>query len=545
MDTAVRYVCRFVLFTFMFLFMKASPNENPMDRDYQLSLLEKQQEWDVLVIGGGASGLGVALEAATRGYATLLLEQADFAKGTSSRSTKLIHGGVRYLAQGDVRLVREASIERGLLYRNAPHLVKKLSFIIPVYGFFNRLRYTIGLKLYDAIAGKLRLGASVFISRDEVLDRVPNINPTRLQGGVLYHDGQFDDARLAINLAQTITEHNGSVINYMRVSSLVKNEGGRITGVHAMDQESGTPYVVKAKAVINATGVFVDQVLQMDEPGKPPRICVSQGIHLVLGKQFYPSPHALMIPETSDGRVLFAVPWYDKVILGTTDTPVAEASLEPRAMEKEIDFILDTAAGFLVQKPGRHDVFSVFAGLRPLAAPTGKKQKTREISRSHKILVSPAGLFTILGGKWTTFRKMGEDMINRIEQEQKWKIRPSSTKELHIHGYTDKESQDDPLSYYGSDAQLIREQIKNDNTCISDRLKITGAQVVWAVQKEMARTVEDFLSRRTRALLLDPEESIRMAPEVARIMGRELLKNDAWVEEQIANYTALANSYRV
>jgi glycerol-3-phosphate dehydrogenase len=525
--------------------MKASPKENPMDRDYQLSLLEKQQEWDVLVIGGGASGLGVALEAATRGYSTLLLEQADFAKGTSSRSTKLIHGGVRYLAQGDVRLVREASIERGLLYRNAPHLVKKLSFIIPVYGFFNRLRYTIGLKLYDAIAGKLRLGASVFISRDEVLSLVPNINPARLQGGVLYHDGQFDDARLAINLAQTITEHGGSVINYMRVSSLIKNEGGRITGVHAMDQETGTSYVVKARTVVNATGIFVDQVLQMDEPGKPPRVCVSQGIHLVLGKQFYPSHHALMIPETSDGRVLFAVPWYDKVILGTTDTPVAEASLEPRAMEKEIDFILNTAAGFLVQKPERSDVFSVFAGLRPLAAPTGKKQKTREISRSHKILVSPAGLFTILGGKWTTFRKMGEDLINRIEQEQKWENRPSATKELHIHGYTEQESQDDPLAYYGSDAQLIREQIKNGNKCISERLKINSAQVVWAVQKEMARTVEDFLSRRTRALLLDPQESIRMAQEVAMIMGCELLKNDAWVEEQVADYAALAKAYRV
>ncbi|MGN6416342.1 MAG: FAD-dependent oxidoreductase [Pseudobacter sp.] len=498
--------------------------------------------WDLAIIGGGATGLGIALEAATRGYKTVLLEQSDFAKGTSSRSTKLVHGGVRYLAQGNVKLVREASIERGLLYRNAPHLVKNQSFIIPLYNFWDRLKYTIGLKVYDWIAGRLSLGSSVFISRADTLKRLPNIKSEGLIGGVLYHDGQFDDSRLAVNLAQSIYEHGGLAFNYIQVTGLIKN-GQQVAGLQCMDTETQQHYTVNAKAVVNATGVFVDDILRLDNPKAGKTIAASQGIHLVLDKKFYPADHALMIPETSDGRVLFAVPWHDKVVVGTTDTPVETASLEPLALEKEIAFILDTASQYFVEQPTRADVLSVFAGLRPLAAPA-KGQKTKEISRSHKIMVSPSKLFTILGGKWTTFRKMGEDLVDRVETELQWEKRKTATPSMHIHGYTNSINENDPFSIYGSDAHRIRGMMNGDaGVWISESLKIHKAQIVWAVNEEMARTVEDVLSRRTRALLLDAKESMRIAPEVAAVMADAMGKDDTWIKEQVEAYKNLAEKY--
>jgi glycerol-3-phosphate dehydrogenase len=502
------------------------------------------QQWDVIVIGGGATGLGIALDATARGYSVLLVEQSDFAKGTSSRSTKLVHGGVRYLAQGDVRLVREASIERGLLHRNAPHLVKDQTFIVPVYSLWDRLKYTIGLKLYDRIAGKLRLGPSVFISRQQVIDKLPGIETKGLKGGVLYHDGQFDDSRLAINLVQSIWENGGEAINYAKVVALLKNGNGYVNGVKIEDTETKLTYTLHAKAVVNATGVFVDDILQMDKPGSAKSICVSQGVHIVLDKSFYPSSDALMIPKTSDGRVLFAVPWHDKVVVGTTDTPVDEASLEPQALEKEIAFILETAGAYLIKKPKRSDVLSTFAGLRPLAAPQNGEQKTKEISRSHKIIVSPTHLFTILGGKWTTYRKMGEDMVNRIEKDLKWTHREPATASLPIHGYANNMDWKDPFYFYGSDAPLLRGRMNGDaHQWLSEKLKIHKTQVVWAVEYEMARTVEDVLSRRTRALLLDAKESRRIAPQVAAIMATVLGKDENWKQQQVADFNKLAEQY--
>lgn len=516
-----------------------------MQREHELKkIADHHIHWDLVVIGGGATGLGIALDAVARGYRTLLLEQADFAKGTSSRSTKLVHGGVRYLAQGDVRLVREASIERGLLCRNAPHLVKNQTFIIPIYSYWDMLKYTTGLKLYDWISGKLTLGSSVFISRKKALAALPGVKTKGLLGGVLYHDGQFDDSRLAINLVQSIIEHGGCAVNYMKVTGLLKNNHQKLELVVAEDTEKGVVYQLKAKAVINATGVFVDDILNMDNPGSSKTICVSQGVHLVLDKKFYPSSHALMIPETSDGRVLFAVPWHDKVVLGTTDTPVNEASLEPKALEKEISFILETAASYLAMQPGRSDVLSVFAGLRPLAAPKQGEQKTKEISRSHKILVSPSNLFTILGGKWTTYRKMGEDMVNFIEQHLNWSHQKPGTALMHIHGYAENMNWNDPLYFYGSDAPLIKERINGSaSQWISESLQIHPMQVKWAVENEMARTVEDVLSRRTRALLLDANESVRICRQVAGIMATALHKDQAWIEKEVADYTNLAQQY--
>ncbi|ANH83218.1 FAD-dependent oxidoreductase [Niabella ginsenosidivorans] len=497
--------------------------------------------WDVVVIGGGASGLGIALEAVTRGYQTLLVEQDDFAKGTSSRSTKLVHGGVRYLAQGNIALVREASIERGLLQKNAPHLVKNQTFIIPVYSFWDRIKYTIGLKLYDWIAGRLSLGPSVFISKKKTMEALPDIKQEGLVGGVQYHDGQFDDSRLALNLAQTIIEQGGVALNYVKVTGLIKNERGQPSGIIAEDQETAAVYRIHAKAVVNATGVFVDDILKMDNPSAPKSVVASQGVHLVLDKEFFSSPHALMIPETSDGRVLFAVPWHSEVVVGTTDTPVGAPSAEPRPLEKEIEFILNTSGQYLVKQPTRKDVLSVFAGLRPLAAPKEGTEKTKEISRSHKIIISPTRLFTIIGGKWTTYRKMGQDMVDAVEKRMGWAATQTQTRHLQVHGFAKGMDWNDPFYFYGSDAEKIK--AASNGHWLSEKLKLNKAQLQWAVQQEMARTVEDFLARRTRALFLDAKESIRIAGETATLMAEELHKDKAWADAETERFTTLAKQY--
>ena len=514
-----------------------------MNRERVLEKIKSKDIWDVVVIGGGASGLGIAVESANRGYATLLVEQSDFAKSTSSKSTKLVHGGVRYLAQGNIGLVREASVERGLLTKNAPHLVKNQTFIIPVYNRWSRLKYTLGLKLYDWISGHLSLGPSVFIPRKKVLEKLPGIISKNLVGGVLYHDGQFDDARLAINLAQTIFDNGGYAINYLKVIDLIK-EDGKIYGVKVLDEENNEQYAIRSKVVINATGVFVDDILQMDKPGSKRNIAVSQGVHLVLDRKFFSGEDAMMIPETSDGRVLFIVPWHNKLLIGTTDTPVKNISLEPIALETEIHFILQTAATYLTNTPTRNDILSVFAGLRPLAATGEKENDTKEISRSHKILVSASGLFSIIGGKWTTYRKMGEDMVDKVEKELRWEHISSKTASLHIHGYADQLNRNDPLYYYGSDETFIEKIAGEDaGEWISEKLQINKAQVIWAIKEEMAETVEDVLSRRTRALLLDAKEAIGVAPLVAKVMAQYMDKDEAWINQQIKDFKNVAKNY--
>ncbi|MDP4250779.1 MAG: glycerol-3-phosphate dehydrogenase/oxidase [Bacteroidota bacterium] len=515
-------------------------------REEQLKqLADGQIIWDLIVVGGGATGLGAAVDAASRGFKTLLLEQADFAKGTSSRSTKLVHGGVRYLAQGNIGLVREALRERGLLLKNAPHLVRNESFIIPNYNWWGGAFYTIGLTLYDLLAGKLSLGRSRYISRKEVLRRLSNINPEGLQGGVLYHDGQFDDSRLAVNLAQTCLEQQGHVINYVKVTGLIKDRG-QISGVTAVDTETGISYSVNGRTVINATGVFVDELLRMDVPGSKPLVRPSQGIHLVLDKSFLGSGDALMIPRTEDGRVLFAVPWHDKTVLGTTDTPLDEYTLEPVALEEEVQFILRTAAKYLVRAPERGDVLSVYAGLRPLAAPQTENAKTKEISRSHKLIVSASGLITITGGKWTTYRQMGEDTVDQAMSTGKLTIRNCITKTLPIHGHQAPDAAAGHLSVYGSDRDALRELIQENagwQKRLHPQLDYTAVEVIWAVRQEMARTIEDVLARRTRALFLNARAAIEMAPEVARLMSVELKKDAVWEKEQIVSFGKIAEGY--
>jgi glycerol-3-phosphate dehydrogenase len=502
--------------------------------------------WDIVIIGGGATGLGAGVDAASRGFDTLVLEKYDFAKGTSSRSTKLVHGGVRYLAAGDIGMVLEALNERGLLLQNAPHLVKNQQFIIPNYDWWDGPFYTVGLKVYDMMAGKLGLGPSIHISKEETMVAIPNLVEEGLKGGVIYHDGQFDDSRLAISLAQTITDNGGYVINNCGVTRLIKNEEDIICGVECFDSENNRSHIIKSKVVVNATGIFVDSINQMDEVDHVKTVVPSQGIHVILDQSFLQGSSAIMIPKTDDGRVLFAVPWHGKVVVGTTDTPVDHPEIEPRALDEEIKFILNTASKYLTKKPKRKDVLSIFAGLRPLAAPEEKNQETKEISRSHKLIISKSGLITMIGGKWTTYRKMGEDIIEKAILLGGLDSKECVTKNMPIHGYMKNRNQVGHLHVYGSDIPKIKAligQFPELEEKLHADLPYLKAEVVWAVREEMARSVEDVLARRIRALLLDARASIAMAPEVAAIMATELGHDQAWQDEQVRIYTELASGY--
>lgn len=500
--------------------------------------------WDIIVIGGGATGLGAAVEAASRGYSTLLVEQDDFSKGTSSRSTKLVHGGVRYLQQGNVSLVLEALRERGLLVHNAPHLVRNQSFIVPNYDWWEGPFYGVGLKLYDMLAGKLGLGPSKWLSREETLKRIPTLESNGLKGGIIYYDGQFDDSRLAINLAQTLEDLNGVPLNYAKVTRLLKS-GNTTSGIVLKDVLGDRELTVFGRVLVNATGVFVDDIIKMDDPSAPSIIAPSQGVHIILDKEFLPGNTAIMVPHTDDGRVLFAVPWRDRVVVGTTDTPVEATSLEPRALEEEIDFILTHAARYLTKDPIASDVLSVFAGLRPLVKSSDQKS-TAALSRDHTILISTSGLVTITGGKWTTYRKMGQDVIDQAAMIAGLEERPSKTQDMRIHGWLKNYEADDPLHFYGSDALMIRKLVDDDPSLgkpLHPRLPYILAEIIWAVRNEMAVTVEDILSRRTRALLLDARASIESVETVAKLMATELHHNKKWQKTQIDRYKTLANGY--
>ena len=514
-----------------------------MNRNNHLKKVKnKKKPWDIVIIGGGASGLGAAVDAASRGYRTLLLEKSDFAKGTSSRSTKLVHGGVRYLQNGDISLVIEALKERGIMRKNAPHLVQDLSFVIPSYDWWNSPFYGIGLKIYDMMAGNLGLGPSTLLDRQETIDLIPNVKKKGLKGGVIYHDGQFDDARMAISLAQTAENHGASLINYCGVTSLVK-EGEMITGVTAQDEFSGEEFSVSAKVVINATGVFSDQIIQMDQPGSRKLIVPSQGVHIVLDKSFLNGPHAIMVPHTTDGRVLFAVPWNDYVVVGTTDTQIEQTLEEPIALEGEIAFILENAGAYMTTPPTRADVKSVFSGLRPLAAPEDNGSATKEISRHHKVTVSTSGLVSILGGKWTTYRKMSEDLINTAQSVGGLPERACISHSLPIHGYDYNSDWSNPLHVYGTDIEKIHKLDETGNESLSDQLHLTKNQIVWAVREEMAITVEDVLARRSRALFLNAETSLALAPKVAKIIAEEAGHNQDWIDQQIKEFNALTQNY--
>jgi glycerol-3-phosphate dehydrogenase len=507
----------------------------------------QKEPWDFIVIGGGATGVGVAIDAAARGYRLLLLEQHDFGKGTSSRSTKLVHGGLRYLEQGNVSLVMEALKERGILRQNAPHLVTDLGFVVPSYAWWQAPFYGVGLKLYQALAGRYGFGPSQLLSKEETLERLPTIRTDGLRGGVIYYDGQFDDARLLINMAATAAEQGATLLNYAPVIGLTPDADGLIDGVTAKDLESGHEFQARARVVINATGAFTDSVRRFADVNAAPMIAPSQGIHLVFDKSFLPGDTAIMVPHTSDHRIMFAIPWHGHTVVGTTDTPIAEATLEPVPLEQEIEFILSTAGLYLCKKPTRADILSVFAGIRPLVR-TGDARNTAALSRDHTVHIDQSGLLTITGGKWTTYRNMAEDCVDQAATLARLTERPCVTRQLKIHGYDPRAERDGHLAVYGSDAPLIRDLMRTDSRLaepLDPDLPYCGAEVIWAVREEMARTVEDVLARRTRALFLNAKAATRMVPRVAELMAKELGRDGVWQKEQVAAFRELAKRYQV
>ncbi len=500
--------------------------------------------WDIIVTGGGATGLGIALDAVTRGYKTLLLEQSDFSAGTSSRSTKLVHGGVRYLARGDLFLVIEALKERGHILKNAPHLSSNQEFIIPVYTWWDVFMYTVGLKFYDLLSGTLSLGKSYFIGKDKTLKRIPLLRRESLLGGVVYHDGQFDDARLAVSLAHSSVDNGGTVLNYFKVNDLLKDQKGRVDGVSAVDLESGQAYKIRSRLVINATGIFADNIHLMDDKSSKPTIRPSQGVHLVLDKSFLRSDSAIMIPKTDDGRVLFAIPWYDKVVVGTTDTPIETITMEPVPLKDEINFILETAGKYLVHPPSRQDVLSIFAGLRPLAA-TGKTSSTKEVSRRHKITLSASDLLTVIGGKWTTYRCMAEEVLDRAISAGILEKRKCVTKNLNLDSGSLSKCHD-RFSIYGKGADEIRMMIIENGDLgrlVNPALPYTVAEMIWICRNEMPQTLTDILARRTRALFLDVNASVQMAPWVCQLLAKESGRDEKWQQDQLETYNRMVMNY--
>jgi glycerol-3-phosphate dehydrogenase len=501
--------------------------------------------WDMIVVGGGATGVGIAIDAASRGYAVLLLEQSDFGKGTSSRSTKLAHGGVRYLEKGDIGLVMEALKERGLLLQNAPHLVRDLAFVVPNYEWWEAPFYGLGLKLYQVLAGKYGFGKSRLLSREETLQHLPTLKTEGLRGGAVYFDGQFDDARLLIHMVFTAFEQGATLLNYVQVTGLTRDAQDFVDGVLARDLESGEELCVSARVVINATGAFSDNLRQSAEPSAKPLIAPSQGVHLVFSSDFLPGNSAIMVPHTSDGRVLFAIPWHGHVLVGTTDTPIAAATLEPVAMEREIEFILSTAGEYLAKAPTRNDALSVFAGIRPLVRADGAVS-TAALSRDHVIHIDGSGLMTICGGKWTTYRHMAQDCVDQAATMAQLPEKLCVTHHLRIHGFPVSANEAPPLDVYGEDARGIRELMRQHPELgepLHSLLPYLKAEVVWSARNEMARTVEDVLARRTRALFLNARAALEMAPTVADLMGSELDWNDLAKQRQLADFRSIAANY--
>ena len=517
-----------------------------MDRSDQLHLLNEslKEPFDVLVLGGGATGLGIALDAVTRGFRTAIVDAGDFAQATSSRATKLVHGGVRYLAKGQLKLVYEALHERAVMLRNAPHLVHAQPFLLPTYTTWELPYYGAGLLMYDLMSGKSTMGPTRILGKAASLERIPNLQGEHLSGSILYHDGQFNDARLALAIARTAADRGAAVLNYSRCQRLL-HENGKVAGAVVVDRETGAEYTVHAKVVFNATGIFVDDIRAMNDPGTPPLLTLSRGTHIMVGPEVLGGSAGIMVPKTRDGRVIFAIPWQGKVLIGTTEVAAPRAEIEPQHTEAEIDFLIETINPLLAKPITREDIHSVFSGLRPLV--TGKGANTSSLSREHHLDVATSGLITIAGGKWTTYRRMGEDALDFAAQHGLLEMRACVTANVELRGSTANLAEPDAaLREYGSDAAEIKGLIESDAALgakMDAALPYTFAQVVYAARFEMARTLEDVLSRRTRALLLDSAAALRSAPAVAAVLAAELRRDTNWANEQVATFTNLVRTH--
>ena len=516
------------------------------DRRMLTARLTANISYDIAIIGGGATGLGVALDAALRGFKVVLVESHDFAKGTSSRATKLVHGGVRYLAQGNISLVREALHERTTLLHNAPHIAQPLPFVMPSYKFWETPFYGVGLKMYDALAGKAGLGATEFLSAKQTSDCLPTLQKTGLKGGVKYWDGQFDDARLALALARSAAQEGALLVNYCKATKMT-HDAGKVVGLRCQDQETGKNYTISAACVINATGVWVDELRQQDDASAKDMVAPSQGVHVVVDRDFMPTDHAMLIPKTADGRVLFAVPWLGKTILGTTDTPRDDLAREPEPFKEELDFILNESANYLSKAPTRGDVKSIWVGLRPLVKPLEDDgENTKKLSREHTVVVSKSGLVTVTGGKWTTYRAMAEDVLAQCFESKLLPSRPAGvTADFPLVGaqQTTKKSrkfhsigESQGLHSYGDEAAFVESLPGTEHALMPG---LTEAMVRFAARYEYARTVEDVLARRSRLLFLDASQAGKLGVEVAKI-----LQEETGQDPKLAAFLDLAKHYQ-
>lgn len=506
--------------------------------------------YDIAIVGGGATGLGVALDAAVRGFSVVLVESHDFAKGTSSRATKLVHGGVRYLAQGNIALVREALHERTTLLHNAPHLAQPLAFVVPAYQWWEIPFYGAGLTAYDLLAGQAGLGKTAFLGHNATRELLPGVMPTGLVGGVKYWDGQFDDARLAMALARTAASKGALLVNYCQATDLLY-QGGQVSGVACEDSLTGNVFTLRSRCVINATGVWVDALREKDgianaNDGRHPTkamVAPSQGVHIVVDREFLGGSTGLMVPKTADGRVLFAVPWLGKVILGTTDTPRHDLPREPQAFESEVSFILKESARYLRRAPARSDIRSIWVGLRPLVKPQDDDgENTKGLSREHIVLVSRSGLVTVTGGKWTTYRAMAEDVLDRCFAKGLLERRPSGvTTHLALVGSEPGVAHRRPISdasglhTYGAE-RVTLQAIPGAENWLGEGLN--ESMVRFAARHEYAVTVEDMLARRSRLLFLDARKAIELAPQVG-----EILRQETGLDPQVPAFTTLAHHY--
>jgi glycerol-3-phosphate dehydrogenase len=503
------------------------------------------QPFDVLVIGGGATGLGIALDAATRNLRTVLIEAGDFAQATSSRATKLVHGGVRYLASGQVHLVYEALHERAVMLSNAPHLVHPLPTLLPATHLWELPWYGAGLTLYDKLSGSSTMGPTKILGKKAAAERIPGIAIDMLKGGILYHDAQFNDARYALALAQTAIDRGATVLNYTRVVKLLYTDG-KVSGATVRDEETGTEHTIQTKAVLNATGIFTDDLRHLDQPARPNLLSVSRGTHIVVPSHFLGGDTAIMVPKTDDGRIIFAIPWQGAVLIGTTDLAAPTPKMEPDVDPAEIDFLLATIAPYLAAPIAKSDILSIFSGLRPLV--TGKENSTSKLSREHHIDISNSGMVTVAGGKWTTYRRMAEDTLDFAVHKKLLPKGKSVTDHIPLHGATSTKSHNPHLAEYGTENAAISALIANAPALaepLDQALPYPKALVVHAVRKELARTVEDVLSRRTRSLLLDARAALRAAPAVAALMAKELNRDQTWIEAQLQSFTTLAQAHYI
>lgn len=532
-----------------------------MNRLSHLAELQQEKIYDLLVIGGGATGCGVALDAASRGLSVALVEKNDFAEGTSSRSTKLLHGGVRYLEmavkrldRGQYNLVRDGLRERGLLLKNAPHLTSRLALVTPLYSWWQIPYIFAGLKLYDLLAGKAGIGHSRLLGRKGALARFPMLKARGLKAGVLYYDGQFNDARTALALAMTAAERGATLVNHVEVRGLLK-DSGRIVGAELLDRLRGTSWSVRARGVINATGPFSDELRRLDDPTVTPLLKVSSGIHIVLDERFVPPGAGLMIPATEDGRVLFILPWEGHALVGTTDE-AAEVVEHPRARAEEIAYLLRHVRDYFDVQVSEADIQAVWSGLRPLVFATGA-ENTARLARDHLIQFSPSGLLTITGGKWTTYRTMAEDAVNQAVLN--FLLRPQrgcQTRSLPLVGgasYAEGGERSLIENYalssqcarhlhraYGDRASAVAELARAGG----NRLLVQGhpyleAEVLYAARYEAAGRVTDVLVRRLSLALVDRTAALAVLPRVVELLAQELdwdagrcLEERRWAEER-------------